>query len=60
MCLIMINALANDTRNYNNDQSHVSLQMIIDVYLLKQCVEEGIKITKKSTLPPDISLMKDG
>ena len=33
MCLIMINARANDTRNYNNDQSHVSLQMIIDVYL---------------------------
>ena len=29
----MINARANDTRNYNNDQSHVSLQMIIDVYL---------------------------
>ena len=24
---------ANDTRNYNNDQSHLSLQMIIDVYL---------------------------
>ena len=23
---------ANDTRNYDSDQSHLSLQMIIDVY----------------------------